>query len=230
MAQKKNNTSLDKQIRDAINQLTADGKPVTNQTVRDAIGGGSFRDIGPVVKLVKAEIEAKEEAARAAPPMPEDFSDAASAMWDLSWRLADVLAASERHGHAVEIDRLRAEVDEALSNCGVVEDERDTAEKRADSTAKLLAEAEAALLDAKFEIARLNGQLDEREKYIESRLAESRMEDEAEAVSGDEPPAKRRIEVGDTPPMTEDIKQLDMFSKGKPGKKKPDDPEPIAAE
>lgn len=230
MVQKKNNTSLDKQIRDAIHQLTADGKPVTNQTVRDAIGGGSFRDIGPVVKLVKAEIEAKDEAARAAPPMPEDFSDAASAMWDLAWRLADDLAASERHGHAVEVDRLRAEVDEALSNCGVVEDERDAAEKRAHATAKLLAEAEEALLEAKFEIARLNGQLTEREKYIETRLAEPPVAGESDAATAGEHPEKPSTNVDDTSPVSEANTQLDMFPKAKPGRKKSDDAEPIAAE
>ena len=107
MAQKKSNTSLENRVRDAIRKLTDAGKKITNQTVREAIGGGSLRDIGPVVKMVKAEIEAKEVVAGAAPPMPEDFSDAANAMWELAWRLADDLAAAERHGHAVEIERLR---------------------------------------------------------------------------------------------------------------------------
>lgn len=230
MAQKKSSTSLEKQVRDAIRMLTDKGEQVTNQTVRDAIGGGSFRDIGPVVKQIKAEMAAKEQAERAAPEMPEDFHDAAAAMWQTAWQLADEIAASERHAHAAELERLRAEADEALSNCGLVEDERDEAEKRADSTAKLLAEAETALLDAKFEIARLNGQLDEREKYIESRLAEARVGDASEAMSDDEVSAEPKIEDDENPPATEDDMQLDMFSKGKLSKKKPDDFEPIAAE
>jgi len=41
------------------------------------------------VKTIKAEIEAKEQAARAVPEMPEDFHDAASAMWNTAWDLAD---------------------------------------------------------------------------------------------------------------------------------------------
>lgn len=229
MAQKKSSASLEKQIRDAIRKLTEDGKQITNQTVRDEIGGGSFRDIGPLVKQIKAELAAKEQAERAAPEMPEDFHDAAAAMWQTAWQLADEIAASERHAHAAELERLRAEADEALSNCGLVEDERDEAEKRADAAEKMLAEAEAALLDAKFEIARLNGQLTEREMYIESRLAEARVADASEAPD-DEVPAKPTIEGDGKPPATEDDTQLDMFSKGKPHEKEPKDPEPIAAE
>ncbi|KUF09044.1 DNA-binding protein [Pseudoponticoccus marisrubri] len=230
MAQKKSSASLEKQIRDAIRKLTEDGKQITNQTVRDEIGGGSFREIGPLVKQVKAEIAAREKAERAAPEMPEDFHDAAAAMWQTAWQLADEIAASERHAHAAELERLRAEADEALSNCGLVEDERDEAEKRADAAEKMLTEAEAALLDAKFEIARLNGQLTERETYIESRLAEARGDDASEAVSDDEVSAEPKIKVEENPPATENDTQLDMFSKGKTGKWKPDDAEPIAAE
>lgn len=144
--------------------------------------------------------------------------------------MADEIAASERHAHAVELERLRTEADEAVSDCGLVEDERDEAEKRAEATAKLLAEAEAALLDAKFEIARLNGQLAEREKYIESRLPEPRVADDAEAATDEKHPAKPSVDADDTPPVTEDDTQLDMFPKAKPDGKKPDDPEPIAAE
>lgn len=58
MAQKKNNTSLEKQIRDAIRTLTDDGKQITNQTVRNEIGGGALRDIVPMVTTVKDEIPA----------------------------------------------------------------------------------------------------------------------------------------------------------------------------
>lgn len=228
MAQKKN-SSLEKQVRDAIRKLIDDGKQITNQTVRDAIGGGSFRDIGPVIKIVKAEIEAKEEAARSAPPMPEDFSDAANAMWDLSWRLADDFAASERRGHAVEVDRLKAEADEAMSNCALVESERDEADKRAQVTAKLLAEAEAALLDAKLEIARLEGQLAEREKYIESSLAEPRIADIIEPLAEDKNTTKPENEAVDRPSANDDDTQLDMFAQEKSGKNKPDTSEAIVA-
>lgn len=223
MAQKKNNTSLEKQVRDAIQQLTADGKPVTNQAVRDILGGGSFRDISPKVKQITAEIAAKEQAARAAPEMPEDFRDAAAAMWQMSWELADEIAASDRRAHAAELERVKGEVDEALANCALVEDERDDAEKRVQDLEKRLEEARALLHDAQLEIARLDGRLMEREKDIVSRVKRPKAPRTTEHPTDD---------ADDTPPVTEDDDdtQLDMFPNDKPGKKKPDDPEPIAAE
>lgn len=69
------NASLEKKIRGAIKKLTEESQPITNQNVCAMVGGGSFRDINPLVKLVKAQIAAEEEAAREAPDMPEGFHD-----------------------------------------------------------------------------------------------------------------------------------------------------------
>lgn len=221
MAQKKNNMSLDKQVRDAIQQLTANGKPVTNQAVRDILGGGSFRDIAPKVKQVTAEIAAKEQAARTAPDMPDDFRDAAAAMWQMGWELADEIAASDRRAHAAELERVKSEADEALSNCALVEDERDAAEMRTQELEELLDEATTALHEAQIEIAHLDGRLMEREKDIVSRVKRPKAPRKNEHATDN---------ADDTPSVNEDDTQLDMFPNGKPDRKKPDDPEPIAAE
>lgn len=229
MADTKNNSKLEARIRNAIHKLMDAGSPVTNESVRNTLKGGSFRDIGPIVKMVKAEIEAKEEAARTAPPMPEDFSAAANAMWDLTWRLADEIGASERLGHATEVDRLKAETDEAMANCGIVEDERDKAEMRADETAKHLAATEAELLEAKFEIARLKGQLAEREKYVEGRIAELKAADTAEKAAEEQSEASSVVSADKTKASPNDT-QLDMFSRKKSTNKNPEANDPIAAE
>lgn len=171
MAQK-NRTPLDKQVRDAAKELADQGKPVTNQTVREAIGGGSFRDIGPLLKALKAEIAAQELAARKAPDMPEDFRDAAAAMWTAAWELADELAASERRAHAAEIEKLNAEVEEALSNCALVEDERDETEARRKETAEMVQTLTDEVHKAELEIARLTGRLTERDD-AEARAEEA---------------------------------------------------------
>lgn len=162
--------------------------------------------------------------------MPEDFCDAASAMWDLAWRLADDLGASERRAHAAEIKRLKADADEAMSNCALVEEERDEAEKRAHAMEEQLAETEAALLDAKFEIARLNGQLAEREKNSDGRLAELRMSYDARTGTNVKNPTNADNVADDTAVVRDDGTQLEMFALGGPGKKKPDDPETMAAD
>ncbi|MGR3565061.1 MAG: DNA-binding protein [Heliomarina sp.] len=181
MAQK-NSASLEKQVRGGVKKLTEEGKPITNLTVREAIGGGSFRDIGPMLKSIKAEIAAQQQAARQAPDMPEDFHDAASAMWNTAWSLADEIAASERRAHAVESDKLKAEVQEALENCGQVEDERDEAEARAREAAEQVQALTENLRKAELEIAGLNGQLaarDDAEARADKAAAKAQTLEEA---------------------------------------------------
>ncbi|KZZ23482.1 hypothetical protein A3753_19340 [Sulfitobacter sp. HI0082] len=219
MAQK--NTSLEKQVKDAIRALDSRGEPITNQTVRDALGGGSFRDIGPLVKAVKAELSAQNQAAHSAPEMPDDFRDAAGAMWQAAWELADEVAVSERHAHAAEIDKLKAEAEEALSNCGVVEDERDAAEANLKTVTSEFEASKEALREAQLEIAKLNGRLMEREADIERRTKQPNLR---------RLPMKSDTEKPASTAKTGDGAQPDMFQQGEAKKGKPDDPEAIAAE
>lgn len=155
MAQPNSNTSLEKKIRAAILKLIAEGKSVTNEKVRELIGGGSFRDIRPLVKTLKAEIEAKEQAARAAPEMPEDFHDAAAGMWNTAWDLADSINAAERRGHAAQIGTLEADRDDWISISEKLEDERDNETRRADDAEAKLEEANTTIRDREIEIAEL---------------------------------------------------------------------------
>ncbi|WP_322866061.1 DNA-binding protein [Aquicoccus sp. G2-2] len=221
MAEKKKNPLLEKQIRDAIRELTEEGKKVTNQAVRDTIKSGSFRDIGPIVKLVKAEIDAKEQAARLAPEMPDEVHDAAATIWQLAWDAADESAATERRAHAAEIEKMKGEIDEALSDCALVEGERDTAETRVQAFETELRDARTALHDAQLEIARLTGQLGEREQHIQKWLAE-RLEAAASEAIGTEEPEE---------PLTKaEGNQMDMFTPDMADEKKPDNSQPFAAE
>lgn len=219
MAQK--NTPLEKQVRNAIHKLNERGQQITNQAVREAIGGGSFRDLGPLVKTVKAELAAQEHAARAAPEMPEDFHDAAAAMWQTAWELSDEIAASERRAHAGEIVKLKAEVAEALSNCGQVESERDEADARVQAVAELLEKTKGALQEALLENARLSGRLMERETDIVSRIKQPKMHCQP-ALPGHERPAYTV--------QNHDAMQPDMFLRYETRKKMPVDPEATTVE
>jgi len=216
-----NNTSLEKKVREAILKLTNEGQEITNEAVRKAIGGGSFRDVAPLVKAAKAELAAKEQAARAAPEMPEDFHDAAAAMWHMSWQLADEIAASERRAHSAEIEKLKAEADEALSNCALVEDERDEADARAQAVTEQLEEAKKVLNEAHLEIARLNGRLMERQAGIVSRTKQPKPR---------RPPTKTGPEEPVSASDMQDDAQQDMFPQEETELRNSDDPDAIAAE
>jgi hypothetical protein len=219
MAQK--NASLEKLVNNAVRSFYSQGKTITNETVRAAIGGGSFRDIGPLVKTAKAELAAEEQTTRAAPEMPDDFNDAAAAMLRTAWELADEIATSERRAHAAEIDKLKAEADEALSNCGIVEDERDEAEARAQSFSKELEESRGSLRDAQLEIAKLNGRLIERETDIVSRTKQPKLRRQTAKPSPEKPATS--VAAGEEA-------QPDMFPPKQANNGNSDDPDTIAAE
>jgi len=213
MAQKTNsNASLEKRIVAAVNELDAKGESVTNASVR-AITGGSFRDITPVLKRVKAELEEKSRADRAVPGMPEDVLDAVAELWTLAWNKADETAAAERRGHATEVDKVKAELADQEEAVAIVEDERDQAITRAEIAEAELAETRNALHNSELAIAELRGRLAE-------RLAHEKKSDAAKVRS-------KSAKQDPKPETSEGDGQPDMFPEND---KNVGDPEPIAAE
>ena len=85
--QKTTSAQLEKKVGDAISELEKDGKRPTYANVRDQIGGGSFRDLGPIIKSVLAEREAQAKVESQVPDMPEDVAELAAAIRDMQPRL-----------------------------------------------------------------------------------------------------------------------------------------------
>ncbi|SMX34403.1 DNA-binding protein [Actibacterium lipolyticum] len=171
MAQK-SNKSMETRVREAIKKLEEKGEDITNAKVR-ALTGGSFRDVSPVVKKLKAELEEKARVERATPDMPEDVLDAVTELWTLAWARADETAAAERRGHAVEIDKLKAEVVEQEEAVEIVEAERDQAEKRAEVAEAKNAELSEKLQETQLQVAELKGRLAERHSDVVQRTKAS---------------------------------------------------------
>ena len=213
MAQKTNpNASLDKRVREAVKELDAKGENATNASVR-AITGGSFRDITPVLRRVKAELEEKSRADRAVPGMPEDVLDAVAELWTLAWNKADETAAAERRGHATEVDKVKSDLADQEEAVAIFEDERDHATTRAEIAEAELAETRKALRNSEISIAELRGRLAERQ-------AQEKKSDAAKVRS-------KRVKQDPKPETSEDVGQPDMFPEND---KSVGDPEPIAAE
>ncbi|PZX18413.1 plasmid replication DNA-binding protein KfrA [Palleronia aestuarii] len=170
-ATKKTNAALEKKVRKAVADIQAKGEKPTNAAVRE-ITKGSFRDIGPIVKIVLAEQKAAAEASRAAPEMPEEVIDLYASAWEAAWRCADEAAAIERRAHASQLAEVEEEKAEVLDNIGLVEDERDSAVAEAEAAGERAQQAEervasltAELMDAKVLIAKLEGRLLGREEF-----------------------------------------------------------------
>ena len=68
----KTDAAFEKKVRAAATELEKNGVRITNANIREKIGGGSFRDIGPLVKALLAEKSAREKAETEVPDMPEE--------------------------------------------------------------------------------------------------------------------------------------------------------------
>lgn len=193
MATKNQKTSaaLEKKVRAAIPELEKDGIRLTNANVREKIGGGSFRDIGPILKAYLAEQSAREKAETRVPEMPEDVADLATALWESAYRQADEANATDRRARAEEIKALRDELSDKDEEVAIVEDERDEALARAEEAEVQVAEQTLAIQALKIQIAGLEGRLLGRS---EAETASDPTEDDTGASEG-----------------TEEEHQLDMF-------------------
>lgn len=220
MAANKTKTSaaFEKKVRAAIAQLEVAGEKITNAKVREKTGG-SFRDLSPIVKAVLAEQEARALAESQVPPMPDEISVLADALWEGAYRHADQMAAAERRAHAEELKDLRRELSEREDEVGLVEDERDAALVRAKAAEAGLLTQAAEIQALKVRIAGLEGRLQGR---LEGAGAAPEASGAAHAADGEAP----GLEVedaeaagtldsdpdGDPAAAAETIHQLDIFT------------------
>lgn len=157
--QKTTTVGLEKKVRTAAVELEKNGIRITNANIREKIGGGSFRDIGPLVKALLAEKSAREKAETAVPEMPEEIAELATAFWQEAFRAADEAAALDRRARAEEIKALRNELSDRDDEVAIVEDERDAAIQRAELAEEHAANQDMTIQELKLTIASLKGQL-----------------------------------------------------------------------
>lgn len=154
----KTSAVLEKKVRVAIAELDDEGVRITNAKVREKTGG-SFRDVGPIVKAILAEREARERAESQVPDMPEEVSDLAMALWEAAFRAADASAAADRRARADEIKSLKDELADRDTELGIIEDEKDAACTRADAAERAVAEGAETIVQMKIAAALLEGRI-----------------------------------------------------------------------
>lgn len=189
MAQSRKNTAnahLRKKVQDAIAELSAANQPIKNSTVLEKTGG-SLRDVSPLVREAKAEIEARVLAAQAVPDVPEEVWDALQMVWQAAWRSAEETSLAERRGHAQQVDKLDKELDDVLGISEKLEEEASGQMARAEIAEAKLQEMEALVHDLRLEVARLEGRLVERlEARAELETKQNIIESETAAQTSPE--------------------------------------------
>lgn len=173
----KANAALEKKVRTAISELDQEGVRITNAKVREK-SGGSFRDVGPIVKAILAEREAREQAESQVPDMPEDVLELTTALWEAAFRAADAAAATDRRNRADEIKALKEELAERETELGIIEDEKDQACARAVAAEHQVAEGVETVVQMKIAAALLEGRIVGLQEALRSQAVTMPKEDE----------------------------------------------------
>lgn len=200
----KTTAAFEKKVRAAATELEKEGVRITNSAIRDKIGGGSFRDIAPIVKAITAEKEARTKAESQVPDMPEEVAELASAIWEGAYRAADEVAANDRRVHAEEVKVLRNEVAERENEIATVEEELDSAQARAKAAEAAMSRLEEQLTKLRVVVAGLEGRLLGRQEAAQN--------DDKGRKAAHEPEDARQNSFLDDPEESEELFSADNES------------------
>ena len=205
--QKPTTAQLEKKVTHAITELVKEAQRPTYANVRDAIGGGSFRDLGPIIKAVLAEREARAKVESQVPDMPEEVAELMAAIWETAYRRADDVSAADRRTHAEEVKRLQEEIKDREGDIASAEDNLDKMTERAEAAEEIGVTLQAELLKLRILIAGLEGRLKGREEA-------SKNEKKQKAGSADSP-EMHQFGLFDEP-VTDDVTSLIVDSEVAP--------------
>lgn len=149
--------SMETRVHAAADAIRSEGRKVTAEAVRQAIGGGSLRDICPALRRWRELTESPSEASTATPPeVARIFREAEAKIWSMAeTRIAERVAAAEAAG-TNKVAAAEAERDEALEDNERLE--RRLASLERELIASRDAERQASLLQARAEGERLAAQ------------------------------------------------------------------------
>jgi chromosome segregation ATPase len=152
---------LQDDVDTACDALAADGRRITQRAVRDALGGGSYSTIGPMIETWrKACDEAAELAAVEVPDaIAARMSEAAAAIWRAAVETASVGHASMRDAVAAADAATEAARSDAAEVIADLEARLADTERGRNEARSALAEAQAALDALRIESARLEERL-----------------------------------------------------------------------
>lgn len=156
----------------AADRIDASGASVTLDAVREALGGGSFSTITPLVRAWKTERRNKRQVT--AEPAPAGLVQKGDAFMSAIWQNATELATArfdvERQGLEQAIADAEAGAQELADIASAARDERDQLRRQVDALSSQVAEVGGALDSMRTELSelraveaertRLNGELE----------------------------------------------------------------------
>lgn len=177
-------STTEERIIEAAEKLEAEGVNPTQVTVREALGGGSFATIGPVLKRWKES--KKEEGQLAEIRVPEAITERLEALQGAVWQAAveeaDRRLNAEREALHQAQEAAAAEVQEHLDSIAALETEATEYQRKIVALEDTCNDLDASRHNAKAEAAELKERFQQDKAAItEQLLRESGLKDAAEA-------------------------------------------------
>lgn len=171
-------------IIEAAEKLEAEGVNPTQVTVREALGGGSFATIGPILKKWKES--KKEDGKLAEVRVPEAITERLEqlqgAVWQAAVEEADRRLVAEREALHQAQEAAAAEVREHLDSIAALETEATEYQRKIVALEDTCNDLDASRHNAKAEAAELKERFQqEKAALIEQLLKESGQKEAAEA-------------------------------------------------
>lgn len=177
-------TITPEKIIEAAERLAAEGKNPTQVTVREALGGGSFATIGPVLKAWKDG--QKEDHALTEIQVPEAITERLEALQGAVWQAAvneaDRRLMAEREALHQAQEQAAAEVREHLDSIATLEAEAGDYQRKIEALEETANSLDADRHNALTELAQVKGQAEnDRHSAAEAMIKETERRDAAEA-------------------------------------------------
>jgi len=176
--------TTEERIIEAAEKLEAEGVNPTQVTVREALGGGSFATIGPILKKWKES--KKEDGKLAEVRVPEAITERLEqlqgAVWQAAVEEADRRLVAEREALHQAQEAAAAEVREHLESIAALESEATEYQRKIVALEDTCNDLDASRHNAKVEAAELKERFQqEKAALTEHLLKESGLKDAAEA-------------------------------------------------
>ncbi len=177
-------STIEDRVIEIAEKLEAEGVNPTQVTVRDALGGGSFATIGPILKKWKEA--KKEDTALAEVQVPEAITERLEqlqgAVWQAAVGEADRRLSAEREALHQAQDRAAAEVAEHLEIIKALESEGEDYQAKIEALEISLGSLDADCRNAKAELAEVKDRAEtDRQASVEALIKETERREAAEA-------------------------------------------------
>jgi len=177
-------STTEERIIEAAEKLEAEGVNPTQVTVRDALGGGSFATIGPILKKWKAS--KKEDSALSEVRVPEAITERLEqlqgAVWQSAVEEADRRLVAEREALHQAQEQAAAEVREHLDSIKALETEAEAYQRKIETLEDVSNSLDADRHNAQAELSQVKAEAEQfRRDTAEAIIKETERREAAEA-------------------------------------------------